>query len=40
LTINELNIADRSSRMNLMKNAGGSVDIYCEPTSPAGFESN
>jgi hypothetical protein len=33
-------IADRSSRINLKNNADGSVDIYCGPTSPAGFESN
>jgi hypothetical protein len=40
LIINEQKIADRSSRMNLEKNADGSVDIYCGPTAPAGFESN
>jgi hypothetical protein len=26
--------------MNLEKNADGSVDIYCGPNAPAGFESN
>jgi hypothetical protein len=40
LIINEQKIADRSSRMNLKKNADGSVDIYCGPTAPAVFESN
>jgi hypothetical protein len=40
LIINEQKIADRSSRMNLEKNADGSIDIYCGPTAPAGFESN
>jgi hypothetical protein len=40
LIINEQKIADRSSRMNLEKNADGSTDIYCGPTAPAGFESN
>jgi hypothetical protein len=37
---NEQKIADRSSRMDLKKNADGSVDIYCGPTAPAGFEAN
>jgi hypothetical protein len=40
LIINEQKVADRSSRMNLEKNADGSVDIYCGPNAPAGFESN
>ena len=40
LLVNEQKIADRSSRMNLKKNADGSVDIYCGPTAPAGFEAN
>jgi hypothetical protein len=40
LIANEQKIADRSSRMDLKKNADGSVDIYCGPTAPAGFESN
>lgn len=26
--------------MNMEKNADCSVDIYCGPTAPAGFESN
>lgn len=33
-------IADRSSRMDLLKNADGSVDIYMGPKAPAGFEKN
>ena len=33
-------IADRSSRMDLRSNADGSVDVYCGPTAPAGFEDN
>ena len=33
-------ILDRSSRMDLRKNADGSVDIYCGPKTPAGFEKN
>jgi hypothetical protein len=40
LLVNEQKIADRSSRMNLKKNADGSVDIYCGPTAPSGFEPN
>jgi len=40
LIVNEQKIADRSSRMDLKKNPDGSVDIYCGPTAPAGFESN
>jgi hypothetical protein len=40
LLVNEQKIADRSSRMDLKKNADGSVDIYCGPESPAGFEAN
>jgi hypothetical protein len=40
LIVNEQKIADRSSRMELKKNADGSVDIYCGPTALAGFESN
>jgi len=40
LIVNEQKIADRSSRMDLKKNADGSVDIYCGPTAPAGFHSN
>lgn len=37
---NDQKIPDRSSRMDLRKNADGSVDIYCAPTAPVGFESN
>jgi hypothetical protein len=40
LTKNDQKIADRSSRMDLRKNADGSVDIYCGPQAPAGFERN
>ena len=40
LILNKQKIADRSSRMDLRKNADGSVDIYCGPTAPAGFETN
>jgi hypothetical protein len=37
---NQQKIADRSSRMDLLKNADGSVDIYTGPTAPKGFEKN
>jgi hypothetical protein len=40
LILNEQKVADRSSRMDLRKNADGSVDIYCGPKAPAGFEKN
>ena len=40
LLVNEQKIADRSSRMDLQKNADGSVDIYCGPAAPAGRASN
>jgi hypothetical protein len=40
LILNEQKIADRSSRMDLRKNADGSVDIYCGPKAPSGFEKN
>jgi hypothetical protein len=40
LLANPQKIADRSSRMDLKKNADGSVDIYCGPEAPAGFETN
>jgi hypothetical protein len=40
LLVNERKIADRSSRMDLKRNADGSVDIYCGPDAPAGFEAN
>jgi hypothetical protein len=38
--LNEQKVADRSSRMDLRKNDDGSVDIYCGPKAPAGFEKN
>ena len=37
---NEQGIADRSSRMDLLVNEDGSVDIYVGPDAPAGKESN
>jgi hypothetical protein len=40
LILNEQKIADRSSRMDLRRNEDGSVDIYCGPKAPAGFEKN
>jgi hypothetical protein len=40
LILNDQQIADRSSRMDLRKNDDGSVDIYCGATAPAGFEKN
>jgi hypothetical protein len=40
LILNDQRIADRSSRMDLRKNEDGSVDIYCGPKAPAGFEKN
>jgi hypothetical protein len=40
LILNEQKIADRSSRMDLRKNDDGSVDIYCGPKAPGGFEKN
>jgi len=40
LILNEQNVADRSSRMDLRKNEDGSVDIYTGPAAPAGFEKN
>jgi hypothetical protein len=40
LILNEQKIADRSSRMDLRKNADGSVDVYCGPKAPGGFEQN
>jgi transposase len=36
LILNDQRIADRSSRMDLRKNADGSVDIYCGPNAPPG----
>jgi len=40
LLVNKQKIADKSSRMDLKKNADGSVDVYCGPKAPKGFESN
>ena len=40
LLVNKQKIADKSSRMDLKKNADGSVDIYCGPKAPKGLESN
>jgi len=40
LILNEQRIADRSSRMDVRKNEDGSVDIYCGPKAPPGFEKN
>jgi hypothetical protein len=37
---NEQQIADRSSRMDLVENADGSVDLYFGPTAPDGMEKN
>jgi hypothetical protein len=40
LILNEQKIVDRSSRMDLRRNEDGSVDIYCGPKAPVGFEKN
>ena len=37
---NKEQIAERSSRMDLVMNADGSVDIYFGPTAPKGMEKN
>ena len=37
---NKEQIADRSSRMDLVVNADGSVDLYFGPTAPKGMEKN
>jgi len=37
---NQQQIADRSSRMDLRENPDGSVDIYCGPKAPTGYEKN
>ena len=37
---NKEQIADRSSRIDLLKNAPGSIDLYAGATAPAGFEKN
>jgi len=40
LILNDQKVANRLSRMDLQKNEDGSVDIYCGPQAPAGFEKN
>lgn len=40
LLVNKKKIADRSSRMSLLHNKDGSIDIYCSPKAPKGLESN
>ena len=40
LILNDRKIADRSSPMDLRKSDDGSVDIYCGPEAPPGFEQN
>jgi len=40
LILNQQEIADRSSRMDLKNNGDGSVDVYCGPKAPEGFEQN
>ena len=40
LILNDQKIADRSSRMDLKSNGDGSVDVYCGPKAPEGFEQN
>lgn len=40
LLLNEQKIADRSSRMDLRHNGDGSVDLFCGPDAPEGFEQN
>jgi hypothetical protein len=37
---NKQQIADRSSRMDLIANAAGSIDLYIGPEAPAGKEQN
>jgi hypothetical protein len=37
---NKEQVADRSSRQDLVKNADGSIDLYVGPTAPKGFEKN
>lgn len=37
---NEQGIADRSSRMDLLENEDGSIDLYFGPDAPAGKEQN
>jgi hypothetical protein len=40
LILNDQKISDRSSRMDLLRSADGSVDIFCGPKAPPGFEKN
>ena len=40
LIANKEQIADRSSRMDLVKNADGSVDLYVGPKAPPGLQKN
>jgi hypothetical protein len=40
LIINKQKIADRSSRMDLIKNKDGSVDVFMGPNAPKGKEKN
>jgi hypothetical protein len=40
LISNKQKIADKSSRMDLIKNDDGSVDIYIGPNAPEGKEAN
>ncbi len=37
---NQQEIADRSSRLDLIRNADGSTDIFFGPTAPSGMERN
>ena len=37
---NKEQVADRSSRQDLVKNADGSVELYFSPNAPKGFEKN
>ena len=36
ITKNNTKLADRSSRMNLLANADGSIDLYIGPNKPDG----
>jgi hypothetical protein len=38
IMLNQEQIAVRSSRQDLIKNADGSVDLYFAPIAPTGFE--
>jgi hypothetical protein len=37
---NQEEIADRSSRLDLIRNADGSTDIFFGPSAPTGMEKN